>query len=388
MDITLVSHVRNEAALRADPIAGMVTLCCIDNEALARPLHKLSKLLRSDGLSWTIGTALGWPSYMLFEYKVYQQFKQALTADEFDVVHRVTPLSPTMGSPLAKWIKTPMVLGPINGGLPWPKDYPELRAQEKEWLVPLRKAYRLLPYFRSTYKHLKAVIAGSKHTATEIPAVFRGQTWHMPENGIDPAKFTLGRVWQAPSGRFRFITVGRLVPYKGVDLVLEAMAGSDLLRQAELLVVGDGPQRQALEKLAQQRGLGDAVRFAGWVQQTDLAAEMQQAHALAFPSLREFGGGVVLEAMASGLPCVIVDYGGPAELVDEQCGILVNMAPREVLIANVRKAMEAMVQNHAMCAAMSLAAIAKVRANYLWSVKAGKVVDIYRTVLAGKNYNK
>ena len=134
-----------------------------------------------------------------------------------------------MGSPLASLAGVPMMLGPLNGGLPWPRDYPELRRQEREWLVPLRRAYKLLPYYRATYRHLAAVISGSRHTATEVPPYFQGQRFYLPENGIDTSRLPIAAVWPEPRGRFRFLTVGRLVPYKGVDLILQAMRSSSAL---------------------------------------------------------------------------------------------------------------------------------------------------------------
>src|SRR5437899_2399477 len=83
--------------------------------------------------------------------------------------------------PLAGRTKVPMLIGPLNGGLPWPKEFPELRRKEREWLVPVRRAYKLLPYYRSTYRHLAGVIAGSRHTASEIPASFTGKRFYLPE---------------------------------------------------------------------------------------------------------------------------------------------------------------------------------------------------------------
>ena len=70
-----------------------------------------------------------------------------------------------------------MLLGPFNGGLPWRAEYPNLRRREKEWLVPVRNAYRLLPYYRATYRHVAGVIAGSRHTATEVPDWFRNEVY-------------------------------------------------------------------------------------------------------------------------------------------------------------------------------------------------------------------
>jgi glycosyltransferase involved in cell wall biosynthesis len=385
VQVTLVSQVRNRAALEADPIASRVRLHLIDNEWVARPLYLLSRLLRGGGaLSWTTDTAMAWPSYMVFEREVYARFRRALRAGAFNLVHRVTPLTPTMGSPLASLTEVPMIVGPLNGGLPWPREYPELRRQEREWLVPLRGLYRRLPYYRSTYARLAGVIAGSRHTATEVPRSFRGLRFYLPENGVDPARFPVASDWPAPRGRFRFLTVGRLVPYKGVDLILEAMRASPALRACELRVVGDGPEKERLHALTREYGLESNISFAGWVDQQKLAGEFAGAQAFAFPSLREFGGGVVLEALASGLPAVVVDYGGPGELVTPECGILLTMKPRAELVPQLRRGMEELAGDPARCRALGRAACRRVREQFTWASKAARLVEIYREVLESR----
>ena len=280
-----------------------------------------------------------------------------------------------------------MVIGPLNGGLPWPKEYPELRQQEREWLVPFRGLYKHLPYFKSTYKNLAAVISGSQHTATEVPSYFGGKRYLMAENGIDPGKFPIGEQWPAPTGRFRFITVGRMVPYKGIDMILEAMSGSELLRMCELVVVGDGPQRPALEAQIKSFALTGNVVLAGWKSQQELANELGRSQAFVFPSLREFGGGVVLEAMASGLPCIVADYGGPAELLDATCGIRVALRPRAQLVPDVRSAMEKLMSNPVLCTSMSLSGRTRVKEEFTWNAKAAKIVSIYYETVSGTSLN-
>jgi glycosyltransferase involved in cell wall biosynthesis len=385
LDVTLVSQVRNRAALQADPIASRARLCFIDNEWVARPLYQLSRLLRGgQALSWTIDTAMAWPSYMVFENDVFRRFRRRLEEGRFDLIHRVTPLSPTMGSPLAGLTRLPMIVGPLNGGLPWPREYPELRRKEREWLVPVRNLYKQLPYYRSTYQHLAGVIAGSRHTATEVPRSFAGQRFYLPENGVDPERFPLASAWPEPADRFRFLTVGRLVPYKGVDLTLEAMRGSAVLRACELCVVGDGPQRPHLEALVKEYGLGSSVSFLGWVDQKRLGQEFARSQAFVFPSLREFGGGVVLEALASALPAVVVDYGGPGELVTPDCGVLLAMEPRDKLVPRLRAAMEELAGDSERCRSLGRAACRRVRDEFTWDTKAARIVDMYRQVLADR----
>lgn len=384
--LTLATHVRNRPEVEADPIADAAELVFIDNEALARPLHKLSTRLRGGkSLAWTTEMALAWPSYIYFEKLVYKHLGDRLRAGEFDLIHRVTPVSPTMPSPLAKLAApTPFLLGPLNGGLPWPKDHPHLVRREKEWLARFRAAYKSMPYYRQTYRHAAAVLAGSRHTLGEIPAWFPGIKAWLPENAIDPSRFPIADAWTppAPGAPFRFITVGRLVPYKGMDLILEAVGGSDLLKSCELEVVGDGPMRGELSMLAERLGITDRVHFAGWMDQPTLADHLGRSQAFAFPSLREFGGGVVLEAMSRGLPSIVVDYGGPAELATDDCALRVPMGPREAIIASLRSAMERLAGDPGLCARLGAAAVGRVRSDYTWEAKADQVAAFYREVLS------
>ena len=387
--VTLVTQVRNLKSLESDPIRDDLQLQIIDNEFVARPIFLISHWLRGGNqLSWTTSTAAAWPGYIIFERMVHRRFGGDLRAHSFDLIHRVTPLSPTVGSPLASMSNIPMLIGPLNGGLPWPTDYPDLRKREREWLVRVRGFYRWLPYYRSTYRHARGVIAGSWHTATEIPTWFKGRRYYMPENGFDPDRIPASDGWisQEPGKRFRFVTVGRLVPYKGFDLLLEALARSpELRRDAELLVIGDGPSRAALEAQVASLGLSSTVTFAGWIEHAKLQEYLRRSQVFAFPSLREFGGGVVVEAMACGLPLIVVNYGGPGEIATDECGIRLPMGPRKELVERLSQAMTILLRDPDRCRRMSLAGVKRAQSYYSWPKKAAQVVAIYRDLLGLPN---
>jgi glycosyltransferase involved in cell wall biosynthesis len=385
LDITLVTQRLSREVLESDPIAKRARLHFIQVPSYAVHWLRLGiRLLAPQQLSWTTRAAIGWPVHMLFERMVFRQFRAELRGGSFDLIHRISPVSPTYGSPLASLTEVPMIIGPLNGGLPWPSAYPNLRVQEREWLVPVRGLYRWLPYYRSTYRHIRGVIAGSWHTATEVPTWYRGRRYYVPENGVDPERIPIAAAWRPPEPgqRFRFVTVGRLVPYKGYDLILQAMALSEELRRdAELLVIGDGPCRAALEGQASELGLSSIVTFAGQVEHSELQEHLHRAQAFAFPSLREFGGAVVLEAMASGLPPIVVNYGGPGELVTDECGIRLPMARREELVGQLSGAMTTLLRDPDQCRRLSDAGIDRVRRGFTWSRKAAQFVTIYRDVL-------
>lgn len=184
----------------------------------------------------------------------------------------------------------------------------------------------------------------------------------------------------AATARPRALFVGRLVPYKGCNLALEALA--PLLREARLdfTIVGDGPERQALEAQASQLGIADAVTFAGRVPPDEVARHYREADLFVFPSLREFGGGVVLEAMAMGVVPVVVGYGGPGELVSADCGVAVPMAVQPQLVASIHGAVAQLLDAPQRRIAMAAAAQARVASLFFWERKAEQSTAVYEWV--------
>src|SRR5215217_6510088 len=98
----LVTQVRNrEAVLRAGLREG-IDFTAIDSEAVARRAYRLALKLRGGtGTGWTVGTAISALTYPYFESLVWQQFGRRVAAGEFALVHRVTPMSPTVPSAIA-----------------------------------------------------------------------------------------------------------------------------------------------------------------------------------------------------------------------------------------------------------------------------------------------
>jgi glycosyltransferase involved in cell wall biosynthesis len=241
--------------------------------------------------------------------------------------------------------------------------------------------HKLLPGARKTYRGLSGLLVGSTWTSSQVPRVFRGEQLFLPENGIEPGVFPIADDWTSPRRRFEFVSLGRLTPLKGFDMILEAMAGSAKLRTAGLTIIGEGPQRADLDDAVRDYGLESNVSLPGWRSQKEVAVDLAASQAFVFASVKDFGGGALLEAMASGLPSVVVDYGGPADLISDATSIRVPMARRPELVASLRAAMERLHDDHALCARLGRAAAETVRAHYTWDAKADRVVAFYDEVL-------
>ena len=374
-DATVVTQIRNQNNIERTGL-GRADVIYIDTEAIAAPLYKLAVFLRGGkDLGWTLQMAMNYPSYLFFEWKVWSLFKDELRRGQFDLVHRITPMTPTIPSPIAQWSPVPFVLGPLNGNLPWPQHYGSEKRREREWLSSFRNAYRALPYSDTTYKKSDCILAAFEHTIADLPAFAKSKTINFPEVGIDPELFNLPE--SKPRGQMTFLFAGRLVPYKMPEVVIRAFAMSPILQNHKLQLIGDGPERETLEEIIAEYHLEDCVELVGKISQTQVGELMKKAHIFAFPSIRELGAGVVLEAMACGMACVVVDYGGPAALIHPEWGIKVPMADFENLVLSFQKSLEKLVLNPDLVEEFGFAAHQHALQYYSWSAKAQKLLEIY-----------
>lgn len=142
--------------------------------------------------------------------------------------------------------------------------------------------------------------------------------------GIDLSHFP-APAERAGEGETTILYVGTLIPRKGQPVLLEAFAGvlADG-HDAQLVLVGDGPERPALERLAERLGIADQVRFAGGLGHDDVRRAFAEADVFCLPSFAEGVPVVLMEAMASGLPVVTTRIAGVSELVGDGAeGLLV-----------------------------------------------------------------
>lgn len=382
----LVTQIRNRDAIARAGLEESRDFTAIDSERVAAPLYQLGNAIRGRGKAWTLMTAIQSFSYRYFEACVWSQFRKQLLEGAFDIVHRVTPVSPTVPSPLAKQCHragVPFVWGPINGGVEWPKQYQRERHREQEWLSYLRGVYRWLPGYRSTRENAASILVGSRATLRQIDEMYRGKCVYIPENGVDVSWVAEAKS-RFPRYPLRIVFVGRLVPYKGADILIEAAA--PLLRRgmAALDIIGDGPLMPELESLLDRKQVRAAVRLHGWLDHSAVRAWLEGSDILGFPSIREFGGGVVLEAMAAGAVPMIVDYAGPGELVTETTGYKVPLGDRESIVAGFNAALSRIIENPADLVSMRLAAQKRVGDLFTWEAKARQVLEVYRWILGAR----
>jgi len=198
-----------------------------------------------------------------------------------------------------------------------------VRLRLLDWMrtAPLRRADRVIVPSR----YLQGIVHGWGVAAEPAEIVY---------NAVEPGG-PAGEYPLPPFAGATLVTVCRLVPWKGVDQLVDALAG---LPGARLVVVGDGPLRAELEARARAGGVEGRVLFTGSLSHGQVRAVLRQAQVFVLNSSYEGLPHVVLEAMAEGVPVVATDAGGTGEVVRHgETGLLVRVGEPADLQAAVRR---------------------------------------------------
>ncbi len=229
------------------------------------------------------------------------------------------------------------------------------------------------PAFRHVLRHSAAVTAVSRWLAHEAQSIVSTRPLLVAPMPVATELFTPEPAIMRDR---RLLFVGRLMPQKGIDLLLDALAL--LPDDVGLDVVGDGPDRPSLEARALTLGVGTRVRFYGAVKQFSLPAFYQRAFALIVPSAEEGLGLVAVEAQLCETPVVAFDSGGLPDVVQhERTGMLVQERTAIALASAVRLLLERDDRGATLGAAGRLHALA----SFAPESVARRYADIYRSAV-------
>lgn len=220
--------------------------------------------------------------------------------------------------------------------------------------------HRLMaPAIRRVWHNAQAVVANSQGLRQLASAFDSRVPIDIVPNGVDLARFAVPKRDWDPA---RMLFVGRVVYQKGLDLLLEALAGLQQIPW-ELVVAGDGSQREPLCSRARELEVQERVCFAGWLRGDEMLQAYRQANLFVFPSRHEGMPNAVLEAMAAGLPVIASRIAGNEELVvSGETGTLV---PAEDP-GSLREALAALLPDSRRRAAMGAAGRKRVEERYTW----------------------
>jgi len=297
-----------------------------------------------------------------------------------DVVHVPTPVSPKTPS-LLFGFDASVMMGPLNGGM----DYPQAFHYQEGMLTRLsvasgRSLANFLNIILPGKRKAQLILVANRRTREALPSGLRGRIIQLAENGVDFAVWRREEPRNAQEGTVKFVFVGRLVDWKAVDIILEAIARLRGTTNISLEIIGEGPMRENWQRLSESLCLSSIVKFSGWMNQQNCALRLQQADGFLLPSLFECGGAVVLEAMAMSLPVIATAWGGPLDYLDETCGILVPPLSRETLIEGFSAGIKKLAESPTLRQQLGQSGYDRAKRYFDWERKIDRILELYALV--------
>lgn len=328
--------------------------------------------------------------YYLWQLSLYPIVRRLHRQERFHVTHHATFVKYSAPSPLAL-LPVPFLWGPVGGGEDAPKSLRNgsgWRGRAHEYL---RSAARWLgerdPLVRVTARRSALALAATSETADRVRGIGARQIEILCQLGLTTAErsYLAGLGAPAPDEPVRFVSIGKLMHWKGFHLGLRGFAAAQL-PATEYWIVGDGPSRAELRDLARRLGIADRVRFWGALPRAEALRTLSHCHVLVHPSLHDSGALVCMEAMAAGKPVVCLDLGGPAAQVTAATGFKLSVHEPDRVVEQLAGAMRTLSEDPSLRQRMGEAGRARVAKEFAWEHKGELVGRLYHRILrAGRD---
>jgi glycosyltransferase involved in cell wall biosynthesis len=245
------------------------------------------------------------------------------------------------------------------------------------------------PFFVLGQRRARAILICNRESMKRLPLKWRPKAVTFPVNGVTSTDLALqaSSATDGVKGKFKVLTAGRLTRPKGFTLALKAFSKFvEKNPESTLEIVGDGPDQSYLVDLVKRYQLEAQVRFRAWMPRQDLLAEMAGSDVFLFPSLRDGGGAVVVEALAAGTPVVCLDLGGPGLHVTDECGIKVVPESHAQTIQQLALALSRLYSDPSLCQTLGIAARRRAETLYRWDRLGERLMEIYERALGDQTF--
>ena len=341
----------------------------------------------------------------LWQVKAYFVARRLHRMVRFDAFHHLTYANDWAASFVGALLPIPYLRGPCGGAQQTPRQFLSEYAWHNRFWERLRAGMgwvlRHDPFFILGQARARKILVCNRESLQAVPRRFQRKAMLFPVNGISPEDLALiasrngfgasrgGRAIDAsamPANEFRILSAARLIALKGYGLAIRAFKPfADRHADAKMVIVGEGPDLRRLEKLVHSLQLSDQVCFPGWMDRSALVADMCTCDVFLFPSLRDGGGAVVVEAMAAGVPVICMDLAGPGMHVTEECGIKIPALSPHETIELMAQALERLYQDKELRIKMGQAGRARAEQVYNWDHLGERLLAIYQEVLGARS---
>lgn len=319
--------------------------------------------------------------YYLWQIQAYFEARHLHQEIGFDLTHHITFVKYSAPSMLSL-LPIPFIWGPVGGGESAPPPFWKDFSQRARLYELARNFVRSIgerdPLVALTIRNSAVVRATTNDTAQRLNQMGANHIQIVPEVGLlDEEIADLNQSSLPESKPIRFISMGRLLHWKGFHLSIQALAKANL-PDTEYWLVGEGPELDSLKCLAHKLGISKQVKFWGHLPREEALERLAESHVLVHPSLHDSGGWVCIEAMASRRPIICLDLGGPAIQVTEQTGFKISALTPEQSIKDIAIAMQTLAQDSNLRTKMGEAGRKRVNENFNWKVVGERLDKLYQ----------
>jgi glycosyltransferase involved in cell wall biosynthesis len=296
----------------------------------------------------------------------------------FDLIHHLRGNS--FREPGYSWkLPIPFIWGPTGGTtcIPWRlmkllSIRNRLRYILKNIITALQ--FRLSFHVRNASKKAAIILAETSFDQEMFFKVYGIKAMLVHEQAADPSMNILHHYDGVRE--LQIAWVGRCVPLKGLPILLRAISNPFLRGRVQLHIAGDGESRARWQTMAGRLGIADSCIWHGWRPQEKTIKILKKCDVLAFTSLAEATSATVMEALSVGLPIICLKHCGFGDVIDESCGITIELSDVNSVIKAFSSAFRFLIENPDMISRLSEGACAKSK-EYSWDNLANKLNIAY-----------
>lgn len=304
----------------------------------------------------------------------------------FDVIHQITPVEFRSIGDYGKISNAKYIIGPIAGGQ---------KINQSLWNYAYKKNVERLrvvinditirnPIYRKKFKRADSVLFANRETREYFckHSLATGKEILIPEIGVKsqcPQSNSIEK-----NEQLIFLMVGRLIPIKGFDIVLDALKYIER-QNYKIRICGEGELYSSFSKKIKAENLEEKVELVGFVDYHEMEQEYKKATALIMPSLREATGTVLVEAMQHGVPVITFEQFGAQLIIDDESGWCVPIGDSEYqCIKKMASTMEYVIDNPEVANVKGKNAAKKIL-KFTWDEKYNLYELVYTQLLSKKS---
>lgn len=289
-------------------------------------------------------------AYWLWQKKIYKYIVKNIDTNKVDFIHHVTWGSLKIGTQLYK-LRKPLLFGPVGGGQLTPLNYKEYLGDDY-WKEKLRNilgkiVIKYNPFSKGVLKNAQILVT-NMDTLKLVSSLSKNQPVLVFDAAINESLLqTILKRNNRQNQKVTFLWVGRIFGFKGLRLIIEAISLLDktYTDKLELIIVGDGPDKENISKLVKLYNIDKQVKFIGMIPYEQVKGYYELSDVFIYTSLRDSFPGQILEAQLFGLPVITLDLHGQSLMINQENGYKITVNKPETTVKQIKEVIMEMIDN-------------------------------------------